>query len=397
MIGQRDNAVVVLFLAGCLAAAALSAAVAASDAEFTTLQPDALPGFAADDLAAAFDVFRLSCPAVVGAVQPLRAAQPASAALREACRRALALPVPITRAVARAFFATGFEARRLTRSAFLTGYYEPVVAASLTRTAEFRTPLLAPPIGLEPSSTGSVALRRAPDGSTTPMPDRAAIESGALRDDAVALAWVREPVDAFLIQVQGSARLLLPDGTTRRLAYAGRNGYPYTSIGKVLVDALHVPPSQMGMSELKGWIRAHGQGPHDAGTELMRRNASYIFFRFDDALPLAAGPVGAAGVSLTALRSLAVDRQIWSYGLPIYLDADLPWQGEAPTRLQRLMVAQDTGSAIVGPGRADIFFGTGPAAAAAAGAIRHSGTLFVLWPKDLSHQPKSGIGGTSAR
>ncbi len=400
MIERLEAAAAALaFIVGGSVAALPSQEHGAFEPSFTVATFDELPGLPADDLAAAFDVFRASCAAVTGAVQPLRASRAPPAALRHVCGRALALALPVSSSAAHDFFATEFEPRRLTAPAFLTGYYEPVVEASLVRTAEFRTPLLAFPTGLEPAAAGSIALRRRPDGTMVPMPDRAAIETGALGSDAAALAWVREPVDAFFIQVQGSARLLLPNGATRRLAYAGRNGYPYTSIGKVLVDALHIPPSQMGMSELKGWIRAHGQGPDAAGTELMRRNASYIFFRFDDALPAAAGPVGAAGVSLTALRSLAVDRMVWPYGLPIYIDAELPRQGEAPTRLQRLMVAQDTGSAIVGPARADIFFGSGPAAAARAGAIRHPGTLFVLWPKDLgSEKLKSGgTDGTSAR
>ena len=172
-----------------------------------------------------------------------------------------------------------------------------------------------------------------------------------------------------------------PDGTRKRLVYAGRNGLPYTSIGKVLVEKLHVPPAEMGLARLKAWIRDHGQGSGEAGTLLMQANRSYIFFAFDETLPAAAGPIGGSGVSLTTLRSLAVDRTRWAYGLPMYVDADLPWQSETPSPFRRLMIAQDTGSAIVGAARADIFFGTGDAAARQAGAIRHPGTLYVLWPQ----------------
>ena len=291
------------------------------------------------------------------------------------------MPRPVDRSRAAAFFASTFVARRLPESAFFTGYYEPVVEGSLKRTAAFATPLLARPADFVAPGAGSIAMRRLTDGTLVPMPDRAAIETGALGADAVPLVWLRQPLDAFFIQVQGSARILLPDGSLRRLAYAGRNGHPYTSIGRLLVDTLHISPEKMGMAELRSWIEAHGQGPGDAGTELMRKNRSYIFFRFDDGLPPDAGPVGAAGVSLTAMRSLAVDRNVWSYGLPFYVAADVPWLSDVATPLRRLMIAQDTGSAIVGAARADIFFGTGPAAASRAGATRHPGALFVLWPK----------------
>ena len=143
----------------------------------------------------------------------------------------------------------------------------------------------------------------------------------------------------------------------------------------------------MGMAQLRAWIEQHGQAPGEAGRALMDENRSFIFFRFDEALPNDAGPVGAAGVSLTPLRSLAVDRTQWSYGLPVYMEATLPWRADRPEPMRRLMVAQDTGSAIVGSARADIFFGTGVQAALRAGPIRHPGTIWVLWPKDPAQQP----------
>jgi membrane-bound lytic murein transglycosylase A len=371
-------------LAAALVATGLCAG-SARGAEIPPTSPVAfgdLPGLAADDLAAAFATFRASCPAVLGTVAPSRPAQPSPDALKAVCVAAGKLPAMVDRSAASAFFAANFEPRRVAAPAFFTGYYEPVVEGSLTKSAAFPVPLRAAPAGLVAAGApGTPAHYRRGDGTLAPLPDRAGIEDGALGDAAPPLVWLREPVDAFFAQVQGSARILLPDETTRRIAYAGRNGYAYTSIGKILVDTLHIPPERMGMAELRGWIRDHGQGPHAAGTELMRRNRSYIFFRFDDTLPPEAGPIGAAGISLTPLRSLAVDRSVWPYGLPVYISADLPWRGEAATPFRRLMVAQDTGSAIVGPARGDIFFGTGPVAAARAGAIRHPGTLYVLWPK----------------
>ncbi len=330
-----------------------------------------LPAFAADDTAAAFAAFRSSCVATIDGLPPARSALPPPNGLRCACSQAVLLPEPVDGQAARAFFAAHFTPRRMQEPAFLTGYYEPVVEGSLARTAAFTAPLLA-----------------APAASHGVLPDRAAIEAGALGATAPPLVWLRAPVDAFFVAIQGSARVKLPDGTLKRVAYAGRNGQPYTAIGKLLVHRLGIPPADMGMAQLRGWIEAHGQAPGEAGRALMDENRSFIFFRFDDALPLASGPVGAAGVGLTPLRSLAVDRTRWAYGLPVYVDSTLPWRSHDPEPFRRLMVTQDTGAAIVGPTRADIFFGTGPEAATRAGPIRHPGTLWVLWPKDPAEPPQ---------
>ncbi len=284
--------------------------------------------------------------------------------------------------------------RLVSADAFFTGYYEPVVDGSLSPTPDFGTPLYPLPAdivrvppskpapGLDPSLT---AAQRLPDGRLAAMPDRAAIEAGDLT--VRPLVYLRDPVEAYVVQVQGSARIKLPDGSLRRLVFAGRNGYPYTSIGKVLVERLHVPPSEMGMAQLEAWIRGNGQGPAQAGGQLMQENRSYIFFRFDDALPETAGPIGGAGVSLAPLASLAIDRAQWPYGLPFYVDAALPEGDAGAAPFRRLMVGQDTGSAIVGPARGDIFFGTGDEAARRAGGIRDHGALYVLWPRDRSRAP----------
>lgn len=351
-----------------------------------------LPGFADDDLAAAFAVFRTSCTALLGGIEPLRAAQPAPAALTPVCHAALALPAPLDRDRARAFFEAQFEPRRIgaAGSAFFTGYYEPVVAGSLEPTATMRAPLYGPPPGLVPVPPGTrgldpgltTALAR-PDGTLVALPDRAGIEGGALGASAPAIAYVHDGVEAFFIQIQGSARLQLPDGRLRRLVYAGRNGYPYASIGRELAQRLAVPPAQMGMAQIKAWIRAHGEGPGEAGTRLMQTNRSFIFFRFDDSLPPDVGPTGGSGVGVTGLRSLAVDRAVWAYGLPMYAQTTVAGPASGEVTLHRLMIAQDTGSAIVGPARADIFFGTGAEAAHRAGATRAHGTLYVLWPKAM--------------
>lgn len=334
-----------------------------------------LPGFAQDDLAAAFAAFRASCVAAIGGAGQGAAPPPGLAC---ACSRAVLLPDAVDAATARAFFVAGFEARRVAEPAFLTGYYEPVVDGSLVRTAEFTAPLLA-----------------LPAGSRGPMPDRAAIEAGALGAAAPPLVWLRAPVDAFFVAIQGSARVRLPDGTLRRVGYAGRNGKPYTAVGKLLVARLGVPPSAMGMAQLRAWIEANGQAPGEAGRALMDENRSFIFFRFDDSLPPEAGPLGAGGVGLIPLRSLAVDRTRWSYGLPVFVDAVLPWRSETAEPFRRLMVAQDTGAAITGAARGDLFFGTGPDAARLAGPVRHAGRFFVLWPRTVARTDAAPAGGSA--
>jgi membrane-bound lytic murein transglycosylase A len=183
--------------------------------------------------------------------------------------------------------------------------------------------------------------------------------------------------------VQGSARVHLRDGREVRLTYAGRNGHPYTSIGRVLVESGDIAPDKIGLESVKAWIRANGQKPGELGHALMTRNHSYVFFALNADLPESAGPIGGAGVSLAPLRSLAIDRGVWSYGVPFWIAADLPWQSATATPFRRLMIAADTGSAIVGPARADLYFGSGEEVAARAGSIRHPCDFIVLLPRIL--------------
>jgi membrane-bound lytic murein transglycosylase A len=268
---------------------------------------------------------------------------------------------------------------------FLTGYFEPEFEGALTRSADFPTPLLARPADLVTVPQGETvpgleaglqAAQRTTAGFQ-PYPDRAEIEDGALGDLAKPIVFLRDAVAAFVIHVQGSARIRLPDGSTVRVAYAGRNGRPYTSIGRILVEQGHVPLPDMSLQRLMAWLR---ENPRD-GREIMRRNRSYIFFRIADELDPAEGPIGGAGIPLTPGRSLAVDRGIWSYGLPFWLEGELPLAKGGSEPLRRLMIAQDTGTAIVGPGRGDFFFGSGTDAGTRAGLLRHDTRFVVLSPK----------------
>jgi membrane-bound lytic murein transglycosylase A len=220
------------------------------------------------------------------------------------------------------------------------------------------------------------AARRTAQGYE-PYPDRQAIEGGALGERAKPIVYLREPGEAFIIHVQGSARIRLPDGSVMRVAYAGRNGQPYTSIGRLLVEAGEMSLDDMSLERLMGWLRDH---PAEARA-LMWRNRSYIFFREATELAPEAGPIGGAGVPLVPGRSLAVDRGLWSYGLPFWLEGEMPLPQGGVEPLRRLMIAQDTGSAIVGPARGDFFVGSGPKAGTIAGLLRHPVHFIVLRPK----------------
>ncbi len=337
--------------------------------DFAPLAFSDLPGFEADDHADAFATFQRSCAAIAERRAPLREAIAPSPALAAISRRALALHSP-GRLEARRFFEAHFRpfrarpAQGAGAAGFFTGYYEPIVEGSLTRTDAFTAPILSPPADL--------AERGAPP--------RAAIEAGALGGCADPIVWLRDKTEVFMIQVQGSARVRLAEGRELCLVYAGRNGLPYTSIGRILIESGAIKPEDMSLGTLKAWVRAQGQAPGEAGAALMLRNESYVFFRFEAALDAQAGPVGGMGLSLAPLRSLAVDRNIHPYGTPVWIDAEIPWRSSAPTRFRRLMIAQDTGSAIIGPARADIFFGSGDSAGARAGDIRHPGEFVVFLP-----------------
>lgn len=356
--------------------------------------------FAAYDHLEVFHVFAEHARAVLKELPPLRPARAGSAALKAVFNAALARPGE-TQAAARRFFEDHFKPFSVTPAAdagFVTGYYEPIVAGSLVPSADFTAPILARPDDLVTLPQGAglpgrpelSAARQLSNGALVPYPDRAEIEAGALASQFRPLVWLADPVEVFLAQVQGSARVILPDRRQIRLVYAGRNGWPYRSIGRILIESGEIAPSDMGLAALKAWIREHGQKPGEAGAALMRANRSYVFFAINADLRDGDGPLGGAGVSLTPLRSIAIDRSIWSYGLPFWLNGNLPWERDEATPFKRLMIAQDTGSAIVGPARADIFFGSGGRAGALAGGIRHKCDFVVLLPRgeeDLTGEP----------
>ncbi|WP_430513895.1 MltA domain-containing protein [Pannonibacter phragmitetus] len=258
----------------------------------------------------------------------------------------------------------------------------------------------------QPSATYATPLYRAPEGltplqpETTPqslagfthalstskglaeMPDRGAIMDGALKDQGLELVWLADPIDAYFVHVQGSTRIRLEDGSVMRAGYAGKTGHPYTAIGKVLVDAGEGTPEDFTMQGLRAWLMANPERMDG----LFRRNRSFIFFREVTEVGPELGPIGAANLPLVPGRSLAVDPRFHSYGLPVFVGADLSGAGLSQPHWQRLMIADDTGSAIRGAARGDIFMGSGDAAGAAAGAVRHKATFTILLPRVLTPQ-----------
>jgi membrane-bound lytic murein transglycosylase A len=347
-----------------------------------SLDFESLAGWSDDDHQAASCAFERSARAIT---EDRTSPRPAQFAAPELVANARAALCGAAAADARRFFETRFRPFRIVPAngrGFLTGYYEPCVPASRVETEAFRWPILARPkdlvtFGLDPPPADFpkdiTCARRLRDGSLVPYADRAQIEA----DRSDPIVWVRDAVEAFLIQVQGSAQVEFRDGGRARLAYAGRNGLPYTSIGKILIEAGEIAESAMSLASLKAWLRRDSA----RGLEVMRRNRSFVFFGLVEDFDPDLGPVAGAGVPLTPLRSIAVDRRTWAYGLPFWIDAQLPWVNETLQPFRRLMIAQDTGSAIVGAARADLFFGSGDKAGARAAAIRHPAEFVVLLPR----------------
>lgn len=346
-----------------------------------------LAGWREDDHAEAFRAFLATCAPLLDGTAALRDALPAPEALVAACRAARSLGVA-DRGIARAFFEMHFspvEIRPKGGDGFLTAYYEPEIRGSLTRTDAFPVPVLGRPADLvtlrqgetRPGLDPALQAARQTAAGLEPYPDRAAIWAGALAGQGLEIAWLRDEAELFITQVQGSARLRLPDGRLTRLVYAGRNGHPYTSIGRRIVEQGAMTLDEMTLAKLMAWLRADPA----RGRALMEENRSYVFFARDDAAREDRGPIGGAGVPLTTGRSLAVDRALWPYGLPVFIDVNPLTQEGGRRRLARLMIAQDTGSAIVGPARGDYFMGSGEAAGERAGLVRDAMRFTVLLPR----------------
>lgn len=337
--------------------------------QLETIGWNELGGWAEDNHAAAFATFLNSCKVVVRGTPPRHAGQPFYTALQSACRRAMKTPARDS-ATARIFFERNFRPMRIARlgedNGFLTGYYEPIIEGSRTPSAEFNVPLYRRPHDLG-------------DGESRTYYDRTAIEDGALKGRKLEICWLKDPTDLFFAQIQGSTRVKLEDGKILRLNYSGHNGWKYTPIGRILIDREIVPREEMSMDRIREWIDANPK----EGKELRRLNKSYVFFR-ETGLAEHEEPIGAQGISLTPGRSIATDKNIHIYGTPFFIEAELPLESErSENNFQRLMVSQDTGSAIRGPARADLYFGSGGGTAGVAGRIRHVGHFTMLIPREI--------------
>ena len=265
-----------------------------------------------------------------------------------------------------------------------TGYFEASLNGSMTQSAQYSVPLRARPSDLimvdlgefRPELKGQRIAGRAIEGQLKQYEDRAAIEDGKLpKAQDKPLLWVDNAVDAFFLQVQGSGVVTLPDGSTKRVGYDGQNGHVYSAIGGELIKRGHLTKNNVSMQSIKAWMAAH---PAEA-KEIMRTNKSYVFFRFIDGDHKVSGPIGGQGVPLTAERSLAIDHGIYPYGVPVFLDAAHPT--DSSLRIQKLMMAQDTGGAIKGVVRGDVFWGHGDHAEKMAGPMKSPGRFWMLMPK----------------
>jgi len=368
--------------------AAMVAPMAASAGDI--LHPvtfDDLPGWTDDDHAAALTSFRRSCAEIRDEGRAFRrdirfggyrvdwlAACEQAGAAREA----------------RDFFEDAFQPFEVydpqRPEGLFTGYFEPEAEGRRRREQGFETPLYAVPgdlVAFDEAQAALTGLRygRIQEGQPRPYFTRREIEEGALAGRGLEILWLRDPADAFFMQIQGSGRVRLADGEIIRLAYGLKSGLPYTGIGHLLAERGAIARADLSMQSIRAWM---AQDPEEARA-LMWENRSFVFFREIATGDPALGPPGAQQVPLTPGRSLAVDRSLWAYGMPVWLDTAAPTQdGEQP--LRRLLIAQDTGSAILGLARGDVFFGAGASAAWSAGHMKSAGRMVVLLPRPLARR-----------
>jgi membrane-bound lytic murein transglycosylase A len=316
----------------------------------------------------ALEAFRASCSAVQRRTDPSGLTQPGDWA--GVCSEAASL----TPEYAPGFFFYRFDWVRVADGkAFATGYYEPEIEGSPTQLPGYIPVYRVPPDLIrctKPDGTGGRGRIDPATGVCTLYFTRAEIEDGALAGKGLELAWAKDPIDLFFLEIQGSGRIRMPDGSVLRIGYAGQNGRDYVAIGRQLRDRGILPPGGANMAAIKDWIRANP----DEGKALMRENLSYIFFK----QLTGSGPIGALNVPVTPRGTVAADPNFVPLGAPIYLHkADRH-------EVEGLWVAQDTGGAIKGPNRFDTFLGAGPDAVTIVGGMSASGEALILLPKGVA-------------
>ena len=371
-----------------------------------------LPGWSSDDHLAAFNAFARSCHKITTKASRTATSHNSSSSALDAspltavCEIALGLAradgsTKLNAKAAREFFETYFIPNRVEHDgpkSILTGYYEPEIEGSRNATAKFSTPIYRRPADLvnlvsEADRAGvgnKLTHARKTATGLVPYPTRARIEQGLLAGQGLELVYLADPVEAFFLHIQGSGIIRLPDGSAIRITYDGKNGRPYSSIGTYLIRTGVMGAKNMSLGALGTWLRANPE----RGRKVMWHNKSYIFFRELKGAE-AAGAHGVMNIQLTPGRSLAIDPRYHDLGLPIYVSASELRHVEKGKGFHRLMVGQDVGSAIKGPERGDLFFGSGTKAGELAGVTKATGTFYVLlprsgWQAEVQVGPNSG-------
>ena len=385
-----------LLLAGMIALAACEVEKPPAPETATTYTPvafDALPGWGADALAEALPAWRQSCARLASRpddteIGPSDANVAGTAAdWRPVCAGLATLPAGDSTAL-RGFIEANLVPLAVRGKAddagLFTGYFEPIIEASRERTPIFHEPIYALPRdhvsvrldAFDPDLKGRRIVGRVENGWLVPYRQRGEIEAGAINETADVLFWARDTLDVFILQVQGSGIAALPDGTRTRIGFAGHNGHDYGSVGRWLIERGELSAGRAGWEDIRAWLEANPEIMRDT----LAVNRRFIFFRKIDG----DGPTGAAGVTLTAERSMAVDPKHVPMNVPVWLDAEHPDGGpDGNRRLQRLMLAQDTGNAIRGAVRGDFYWGTGRAALDKAGRMKSRGAYYILVPRTL--------------
>lgn len=337
---------IAIFALGCH-----TADMAGAQANHTLMSWDELDGWQDDDHSAALDTFLETCTDLQ------------DREWQSLCALGQSQPDP------QAFFELFFRPVLVEdgEPGLFTGYFEPELNGSRNRSSKYRYPLYRTPPEIE---TDTIWFTR-----------EEIEEQGLLSGRGLEIVWVDDPVDVFFLQVQGSGRIKLADGGAVRVGYGGRNGHDYRSVGQELVRRGLFEEHEVSAATIRNWVR---KNPEE-GRKLLQHNPSYIFFREVSEVPASAGPLGAMNRSVTTLRSIAVDPEFIPLGAPVWIEKD----GAEPMR--RLMIAQDTGSAIKGAQRADIFFGSGSVAGREAGKIKDPGRMIVLLP--INHALDKTTGG----
>lgn len=352
---------------------------------YTPVAIDSLPGWSDDAMAEALPAWRRSCAKIVGfdPAKELGVNVGTAADWLGLCGQVIALAdgdTPALRALLEQHFVALHVDGGESEPGLFTGYFEPILEAALEQSETYIEPIYALPrdhvsvrLGsFDPDLKGKAIVGRVENGRLLPYRERGEIDAGAINENAEVLYWARDPLDVFILQVQGSGIVELPDGTRERIGFAGHNGHAYGSLGRWLIAEGELPANRAAWEDIRGWLESNPEKARPA----LAVNPRFIFFRKLNG----EGPLGAAGVALTPERSMAVDTEHVPLNVPVWLDIEHP---DGASRLQRLMLAQDVGSAIKGIVRGDFYWGTGRAALDRAGHMKSTGSYYILVPKTV--------------